>query len=61
LNSREFASYGKVIHISSSRKKQFDKFIKWATDYDNNLGIANRTLDAREKWLNTNKVTPGVN
>jgi adenylate kinase family enzyme len=53
LKRRELERYGEVIYTNSSRKDQFEKFINWAADYDSNSGIANRTLAAHEKWLDT--------
>jgi adenylate kinase family enzyme len=51
LKKRELERYGDIIHTNPTRKEQFDKFISWAVDYDNNSGIANRTLHAHENWL----------
>lgn len=53
LKKREFERYGNSILTDYDRKKQFDNFIAWATDYDNSTGIANRTLKAHENWLQT--------
>ena len=51
LRNRELERYGEVILSDSKRKKSYDNFIKWAEDYDNDTGIANRTLKAHEYWL----------
>jgi len=51
LKNRELERYGEVILSDSKRKKSYDNFIKWAEDYDNATGIANRTLKAHEEWL----------
>lgn len=51
LKKRELELYGDVIYTNSTRREQFKKFINWAADYDNNAGIANRTLYAHEKWI----------
>lgn len=53
LKRRELERYGDVIHSTSTRREQFERFIDWAADYDNNSGVANRTLYAHEKWLST--------
>ncbi|MBK8946660.1 MAG: adenylate kinase [Ignavibacteriae bacterium] len=51
LKKREFERYGNIIFTDEKRLKQFSDFITWATDYDNNTGIANRTLKAHQIWL----------
>lgn len=51
LKRREYIRYGNVIYTDLARRNQFGKFLTWATDYDVNSGIANRTLDAHEKWM----------
>ncbi len=51
LKKREFERYGNSIFTDPERKKQFENFIAWATDYDDNTGIANRNLKAHENWL----------
>lgn len=53
LKKREFERFGSIIHTDSKRKEQFKKFILWAADYDNPLGIANRNFKAHEEWLRT--------
>ncbi len=53
LIRREFERYGNIIITDCNRKKQFENFIAWATDYDNCTGIANRNLKAHESWLQT--------
>jgi adenylate kinase family enzyme len=51
LKKRELERYGDIIYTDPKRAKQFDDFIAWATDYDHNTGLANRTLDAHNTWL----------
>lgn len=51
LQKRELERYGEIIYSDEIRAKQFNDFIAWATDYDNNTGLANRTLKAHKKWL----------
>lgn len=51
LIKREFERYGDTIITEPNRKKQFENFIAWATDYDNCTGIANRNFKAHESWL----------
>ncbi len=53
LKRREFMRYGEVIFKEPSRKKQYEKFLAWAADYDTNSGIANRNLQAHEHWMNS--------
>jgi adenylate kinase family enzyme len=53
LQSREFERYGLSLYIDKNRRQKFEHFLRWAEDYDNNTGIANRTLKAHEEWLNT--------
>lgn len=55
LKNRELEIYGDVIYKDKSRAKQFNDFIAWATDYDNNTGLAKRTLNAHETWLKQTK------
>lgn len=31
--------------------QQYEDFIAWAADYDHGTGIANRTLQAHERWM----------
>ncbi|WP_194777913.1 AAA family ATPase [Pararhodonellum marinum] len=51
LKKRELERYGDTIYTDPKRAKQFTEFIAWATDYDHNTGLANRTLDAHNTWL----------
>lgn len=55
LKRRELERYGDLIYKDEKRAKQFSDFIAWATDYDNNTGLANRTLSAHTKWLEQSK------
>jgi adenylate kinase family enzyme len=55
LKKRELERYGKIIYIDEKRVKQFNHFIAWATDYDNETGLANRTLKAHQNWLTQNQ------
>ncbi len=51
LKKRELERYGNIIYTDEKRAKQFSDFIAWATDYDNDTGLANRTLKAHQTWL----------
>lgn len=51
LIEREYKIYGDKIFYEPERKLQFEKFIAWAKDYDENQDIANRTYLAHKKWL----------
>ncbi|MBU6342335.1 MAG: adenylate kinase [Bacteroidetes bacterium] len=51
LEAREFARYGSVIYEDPERNRLFREFLAWARDYDENTGIANRTLQAHRAWL----------
>lgn len=51
LKKRELERYGNTIYKDPKRAKQFTDFIAWATDYDNNTGLANRTLKAHDTWI----------
>lgn len=51
LKKREFERYADNIYTDPKRAKQYNNFISWATDYDHNTGLANRTLNAHETWL----------
>jgi adenylate kinase family enzyme len=55
LKKRELERYGDVIYTDENRVKQFNDFIDWARDYDNDTGLANRTLKAHETWLEDSK------
>lgn len=51
LRKREWERYGDIIYTDPLRAKQFQDFINWAADYDNNSGLATRTLQAHEDWM----------
>jgi len=51
LKNREYKRYGDLIYTNPDRARQFNNFILWASDYDENSGIANRTLKAHRNWL----------
>ncbi|EJL74307.1 AAA family ATPase [Chryseobacterium populi] len=51
LKKREIERYGDEITLNPERQEMFEKFIKWARDYDEDTGIANRTLNAHRDWL----------
>lgn len=51
LKRRELERYGDIIYTDPKRAKQYNDFISWATDYDHNTGLANRTLNAHDTWL----------
>lgn len=53
IRKREHERYGDEIIINPERKDKFEKFMDWTKDYDNNTGIANRTLHAHREWLST--------
>ena len=55
LKKRELERYGNVIYTDEKRAKQFNDFIAWATDYDKETGLANRTLKAHKAWLVQNQ------
>lgn len=57
LKKRELERYGDIIYTDPKRAKQFNDFISWATDYDHNTGLANRTLKAHDTWLAQTKNT----
>ena len=51
LRKREFERYGDIIISDPNRSRLFENFMRWAADYDNDTGIANRTLRLHENWL----------
>ncbi|MBF4516879.1 AAA family ATPase [Flavobacterium sp. ANB] len=55
LKKREFERYGNIIYTQPERIKQFEDFMTWASDYDNNTGIASRNFEAHENWMKTIK------
>jgi adenylate kinase family enzyme len=56
VRKREFERYGDKIATNPERAKLFDEFIRWTQDYDDDTGIANRTLNAHREWLSSVKV-----
>ncbi|MBS1509991.1 MAG: adenylate kinase [Bacteroidetes bacterium] len=53
LMNRERERYGTAIDTDPERKRLHAAFIEWAADYDENTGVAKRTLSAHEEWLKT--------
>lgn len=51
LKNREEERYGTLIFTDPERNGLFNDFIAWAKDYDEDTGIANRTLNAHQNWL----------
>lgn len=51
IKAREYARYGDHMYNDPQQKKSTEDFLIWAADYDNNTGIATRTLQAQEAWL----------
>ncbi|SHG17878.1 AAA family ATPase [Pedobacter caeni] len=51
IRKREMERYGEQILSDPERKMQSDAFIRWASDYDANTGIASRTLNVHEQWM----------
>ncbi|SEW42675.1 P-loop NTPase family protein [Chitinophaga arvensicola] len=51
LLKREQERYGDRISLNPDRKKQHQEFLAWAADYDHDTGIATRTLNAHEQWM----------
>lgn len=51
LKNREFERYGERIYKDPESNKQFNNYMAWATDYDHNAGLANRTFEAHKCWL----------
>ena len=51
LRKRELERNGDVIYEDPDWNKRFEEFITWAADYDDNRGIAKRTLIAHKGWL----------
>lgn len=51
LQAREYERYGDIIFTDPERKKTYEAFLDWASDYDDNPGVAKRTLKAHEQWL----------
>lgn len=51
IRKREIERYGEQILSDPARKMQSDAFIRWASDYDANTGIASRTLNVHEQWM----------
>ena len=55
LRIREYERYGEIIKTDSFWKNRYDNFIKWAKDYDDVKGIANRNIKTHKKWLDKHK------
>jgi len=51
LKKRELERWGDLINKDPAMQKKSDDFIAWAADYDDNTGIATRTLEAHRLWL----------
>lgn len=51
LKQRELERYGDIIFKNPERNALFNEFMAWAADYDHATGLANRTLQAHEAWL----------
>lgn len=51
LKKRELERYGTVIYTDASRQQQYEDFLAWAAAYDQGTGIARRTLQAHERWM----------
>lgn len=51
LKKREEERYGDIIFTDPERNRLFNEFIEWAKDYDEDTGIATRTLNAHQNWI----------
>lgn len=51
LKKREQERYGDIIFTDPERNRLFNEFITWAKDYDEDTGIATRTLNAHQNWI----------
>ncbi len=51
LKKRELERYGDIIFTDLERNRLFNEFIAWAKDYDEDTGIATRTLNAHQNWI----------
>jgi len=51
LKARELERYGEVIFTDAQRHQQYQAFMAWAADYDNCTGVAGRTIQVHEQWL----------
>lgn len=51
LKTRELERYGEVIFTDAQRHQQYQAFMAWAADYDNCTGVAGRTIQVHEQWL----------
>ncbi|OXA83185.1 P-loop NTPase family protein [Flavobacterium hercynium] len=51
LKKRELERYGTIIYTDPNRNEQFENFMTWASDYDQNTGIASRNREAHEQWM----------
>ena len=50
LMKREIERYGDIIHTDKERNKQYNKFIDWASGYDDNSN-SGRTLKVHQNWM----------
>ncbi len=55
IKVRELERFGEAIETDPIRRSIFEKFFIWAKDYDEDTGIANRTLKAHRIWLKAQK------
>lgn len=60
LQVREWQRYGSYLKTHPFWKNKFEAFMRWAKDYDEDTGIAHRTLKAHKCWLAQQKVEPIV-
>lgn len=60
LQAREWQRYGTRLQTDRVWKNKFEAFMRWAKDYDEDTGIAHRTLTAHKRWLAQQKVKPIV-
>lgn len=51
VRRREMERYGEQMLSDPERKRQSEAFIRWASDYDEDTGIASRTLNVHEQWM----------
>ncbi|MBV8255587.1 MAG: hypothetical protein JO154_23535 [Chitinophaga sp.] len=51
IKEREHARYGDALVNDAAMQAKHADFLAWAADYDHNTGIANRTLQVHEAWL----------
>lgn len=60
LKVREWQRHGHRLKTDPFWKNKFEAFMRWAKDYDEDTGIARRTLKAHKQWLIQQKVKPIV-